>query len=191
MIKILKNPLTSNYINLKKHILSKDFPWRYKTSTDPNLTNHKGHDNIEYYGYTFLSRPETFGYTEPRSDILNSNLTVLREILYDNQFFENYFFLRSAVNCVHPKEGIQLSQPHVDHNFPHYNLLVYLTNTDGETFVEDETHLPKEDDIIIFTGNHYMKRPSKGRRIELISTIFPFDNKGLSNLGIPHSNVSY
>ena len=52
MIEILKNPLTSNYINLKKHILSKDFPWRYRTSTDPNLTNHKGHDNIEYYGYT-------------------------------------------------------------------------------------------------------------------------------------------
>ena len=70
-------------------------------------------------------------------------------------------------------------------------MLVYLTNTDGETFVEDEVHLPKEDDIIIFTGNHFMKRPSKDRRIVLISTIFPFDNKGLSNLGIPHSNVSY
>ena len=86
---------------------------------------------------------------------------------------------------VHPRNGIQLSEPHLDHNFPHYNLLVYLTNSGGETFVENEVYSPKEDDVIIFTGKHYMKRPSDDRRVVLIATILPFGEDGLNSLGIP------
>ena len=86
-----------------------------------------------------------------------------------------YFFLRSNANCVHPDEGSNLfSQSHTDHNFHHYNLLVYLCG-DGETIIENETYFPKENDVILFTGKHYMKRPSKGRRIILISTIFDYN----------------
>ena len=185
MIKVLKNPLTSNYINLKEHILSQNFPWRYRISTNSYNSNSDGHTHMEYYGYTFLSRPEPDGYSEPTSKLLDSNLTVLREILSANEFFNEYFFLRTSANCVHPRNGIQLSEPHLDHNFPHYNLLVYLTNSGGETFVENEVHSPKEDDVIIFTGKHYMKRPSNDRRVVLIATILPFGEDGLNSLGIP------
>ena len=84
-----------------------------------------------------------------------------------------YFFLRSNANATHPDAGHQYSDPHIDHpHTPHSNLIVYLTDTDGETIVENKKHSPKEDDVILFTGKHYMKRPSKGRRVILISTLF-------------------
>ena len=38
-----------------------------------------------------------------------------------------------------------------------------------------KNYFPQENDIILFTGKHYMKRPSNGRRIILISTIFEYN----------------
>ena len=81
------------------------------------------------------------------------------------------FFLRSNANAVHADNGEQFSEPHIDHRFPHFNLLVYLSG-DGETIVEGEKFFPQADNAILFTGEHYMKRPSTGRRVVLISTIF-------------------
>ena len=60
------------------------------------------------------------------------------EIIDHNKLFSNdeYFFLRSNANCVHPDEGSdKFSQPHTDHVFHHYNLLIYLCG-DGETIIE-------------------------------------------------------
>ena len=101
------------------------------------------------------------------------------EIGYDNKIFDpsQYFFLRSSANCNHAEGGIQLSEPHVDHDFPHWNMIVYLEG-DGSTFVEGEEYVPKEDDIILFKGEHYMQRPSKGRRVILVSTIYEINNIG-------------
>ena len=38
--------------------------------------------------------------------------------------------------------------------------------------MENEKFSPHPDNVILFTGEHYMKRPSVGRRVVLISTIF-------------------
>ena len=69
-------------------------------------------------------------------------------------------------------------------NFPHFNLIVYLTDTGGETFVEDEIHIPKIHDVILFRGKHYMKRPTRDRRIILVATILPTDDNGLELIGL-------
>ena len=116
MLKVLKNPVTSNYVDLKQFILSNDFVWRYDTST-----------GMPFYGHTFLERPEETGFSEPLSELVNLNLTVLKEIIDFNNLFDRYFFLRSNVNCVHPDNDKQFSEPHIDHDFPHFNLLVYLS----------------------------------------------------------------
>ena len=50
-------------------------------------------------------------------------------------------------------------------------MIVYL-HGDGSTFVEGEEHIPNEDEVILFKGKHYMQRPSKGRRVILVSTIY-------------------
>ena len=60
------------------------------------------------------------------------------------------------------------------HHFPHKNILLYLTDTGGKTFVEEEYHDPKEDDVIIFSGNHWAELPKTGRRIVIVNTIYIF-----------------
>ena len=160
MIKVLENPITSNYLELKDLVLSSEFPWLYSFST-----------KMPFYSHVFLDRPENAKFSNPQSELLGLNLKVLDEIIQHNNLFDRYFFLRSNANCVHADTGEQFSEPHIDHRFPHFNLLVYLSG-DGETIVEGEKFFPQADNAILFTGEHYMKRPSTGRRVVLISTIF-------------------
>ena len=166
MIKVLENPLTSNYLELKDFVLSSEFPWLYSHST-----------KMPFYSHVFLDRPENVKFSNPQSEFLGLNLKVLDEIIQHNNLFDRYFFLRSNANCVHADTGEQFSEPHIDHRFPHFNLLVYLTNDGdgGETIVEDKKFFPQANNVILFTGKHYMKRPSNGRRIILISTIFEYN----------------
>ena len=176
MIKVLKNPKTDKFYKLKNHILSESFPWYYHkhTSNQTTLNRLNGYIAMEGYGHCFLARPEKFKFTKTDSALCCECIDVLTEIIDSNNLFDSYFFLRAAANCIHSNQGMQLSNPHVDHSFPHYNLIVYLTDTGGETFVENEVHDPKEDDVILFTGQHYLKRPIKDRRIILVATIFTY-----------------
>ena len=179
MIKLLKNERTENYQKLKKKVLSDTFFWHWGQSTDPSQPPTEGHIHMPYFRHSFLTRPEPMGFTFVESEFTPLNIEVLKEIVEYNQLFDpqQYFFLRSSANCNYPEGGIQLSEPHVDHDFPHWNMIVYLEG-DGSTFVEDEEYAPKEDDIILFTGEHYMQRPSKGRRVILVSTIYEINNIG-------------
>ena len=167
MIKVLENPLTSNYLELKDFVLSSEFPWLYSHST-----------KMPFYSHVFLDRPENVKFSNPQSEFLGLNLKVLDEIIQHNNLFDRYFFLRSNANCVHSDSGEQFSEPHIDHRFPHFNLLVYLTNEGdgGETIVEDEKFHPQANNIILFKGKHHMKRPCVGRRVVLISTIFEYNS---------------
>ena len=167
MIKVLENPITSNYLELKNFVLSSEFPWLYSYST-----------KMPFYSHVFLDRPENAKFSNPQSEFLGLNLKVLDEIIQHNNLFDRYFFLRSNANCVHSDSGEQFSEPHIDHRFPHFNLLVYLTNEGdgGETIVEDEKFHPQANNIILFKGKHHMKRPSVGRRVVLISTIFEYNS---------------
>ena len=99
MLKVLENPLTNNFLELKKYVLSNDFTWKYEQST-----------GVDFYSHTFLQRPEYFGYSKPVCKSIEFNLTVLSEIIDHNKLFANnqYFFLRSNANCVHPDEGSDL-----------------------------------------------------------------------------------
>ena len=177
MIRLLKNKRTENYQKLKKKVLSDTFFWHWGQSTDPSQPPTKGHIHMPYYRHSFLTRPEPMGFTFVESEFTPLNIEVLKEIVEYNKLFDpcQYFFLRSSANCNHAEGGIQLSEPHVDHDFPHWNMIVYLEG-DGSTFVEGEEYAPQEDDIIIFRGEHYMQRPSKGRRVILVSTIYEINN---------------
>ena len=81
MLKVLENPITNNFLDLKNFILSNDFIWRYDTST-----------GMPFYGHTFLERPEETGFSQPLSELVNLNLTVLKEIIEFNKLFDRYFF---------------------------------------------------------------------------------------------------
>jgi hypothetical protein len=83
--------------------------------------------------------------------------------------------MRASANCVHPQQSVQSTIPHYDHQFPHTNLIIYLTDAGGETIVFDkennkEFYSPSEDDIVIFKGLHCMNTPKTKPRMILIAT---------------------
>lgn len=173
MIKQLKNNLSSNYLHMKEIILSPKFEWNYYESSTPENEIKGNHTNVSFYSHNVLIRPEAYErYITNNSKHIELITNVLDEIIDYNNLYLGYFYLRINVNSVHPDEGIQLSMPHIDHGFPHTNILVYLTSSGGDTIVEDESYSPREDDVIIFEGQHYMERPKKSRRVVLVATIF-------------------
>ena len=173
MIKVLHNSRSDLYLNLKKEILGKNFPWFYQEKTTTKNIKYDGHKNVSIFGHNFLNRPEDDGYSKVNSEYFPYALNAVKEILSENGFVQNsYFFLRLNANCSFPDEGVQFTNPHTDHSFKHLNFLIYLTDNGGKTFVEGEEHEPSEDDVILFTGEHYFELPKKGRRIVIIATLF-------------------
>ena len=133
--------------------------------------------DLPFYCHSFMKRPEQYGYPvidNPQET--HGVVEMLSQILKQNQVPFNSF-IRIAVNAVHPQKDVTASIPHVDHTFAHGNLIMYLNNAGGSTFVKnemsykDEVHIPQEDDIILFTGEHYMQTPRDKRRVILVATM--------------------
>ena len=172
MITKLINARTEKYLQFKHFILNGDFKWIWLKETTPYL-NEDGYDNFGFYVHPFITRPsKSTGYhSHPSSDHISTARNVILEILKNNEITPKVIYRMSA-NCVHPTATNRYSIPHVDHEFPHKNLLIYLTDPQGgETVVEGEKYLGKEDDVIMWEeGMHYHRPPSAGRRIVLITT---------------------
>ena len=176
MITKLINPRTERYIKLKRFILnSSKFSWTWMNQTTPNR-NKDGYDNFGFYVHSFLDRPAPLRvcYSSPCSDHTVYANNVIAEILDHNNMSPKVIYRMSA-NCVHPTETGKFSVPHIDHDFPHENILIYLTDPqNGQTIVGNDSYLGKEDDAITWGGEeHYHKPPSKGRRIVLVATFLP------------------
>ena len=137
--------------------------------------------------HTFLQRPfENFSdnhfntdnqdvkFSVTKSPLVQNVAKVFDEILHNNNIKVNCF-LRLNANCVLPLDKVVDTVPHVDHNYPHENAIIYLTNAGGKIFVGDDSHDPKEDDVVCFKGlRHYHQTPERTdvcvRRIALVAT---------------------
>jgi len=171
-MKLLVNPKTKNYQYLKEIVFSGSFPWFWmedSTTLDLEYDRNK-YSNISVYTHTFLTRPEVNGmYSVPSCDYLDLVCTVFKEILMWNGI-SFHSFIRINANCVHPHEKVLNSVPHTDHNFSHHNIIIYLNDSDGATVVEGEEYIPVEDEVLLFDGVHFLRIPSKGRRINCVAT---------------------
>lgn len=173
-ISILKNPLTEDYFNFKKIIFSNGFPW-YSGHTTDGL----GEFATFFYSHTILQRPTiSWPVSRPVCDHAEATIKLLKEILNYNDIDVNYF-VRINVNETINSGGGLACDPHVDHDFPHKNLLIYLNNSSGSTVVidprtnQEEYFSPQEDVIITFEGKHYHYQPDIGkRRTVLVATYF-------------------
>lgn len=174
MIRVLKNPLTANYTALKQHILSPLLPWYWQEGSTVALSAGDEFTNVQNYTHVMLARPDEIGgdglhFSRYDSPLVEAAARCLVEILEHNGVGVNCF-MRICANCVHPAERVLSSIPHVDHRFPHSNLLVYLTGSDGSTVVEGERCEPAEDKAVLFQGEHHMMTPTAGRRVVLVAT---------------------
>lgn len=171
MITTLKNYKTEAYKRLKETIMSPNFPWNYYGTTIQNQT-----DDLHLMSHCFLARPgQENPYTKSLSEHTPLAAFVCQQILGMNEI-EVHMFYRIAVNLVFDTEGTSVR--HVDHEYPHENLIVYLNKFDkGRTLVYDNDDneysvTPKEDKAVTFNGSyqHCHESSSNGRRIALIAT---------------------
>lgn len=172
MLNSLSNPKTPHYKEFKKWVLGPDFYWNYNAQGGVKFPGGYSDRSVPFYTRAFIKRPEISKYPVTAQDPheVDSVVKVMTEILEHNKYNFNSI-LRLAVNCVHPEKVVTSSFAHVDHYFPHKNFIIYLTSAGGSTFVEGKEYSPKEDDAIVFSGEHYMKTPEHNRRVILVATM--------------------
>ena len=168
MFKKINVPKTENYFILKNEVLSDRITWFYHPSTTVD-----GKD-FPFFSHIVVRSPgnpniyPTVGSTY--SSLCNM---VLTEIFNQNEIEVNCI-LRINFNMTLPViSDKKTSYPHYDHKFDHKNLLIYFSDSDGDTVVCEEKeyrNTPKEDSAIIFEGKHYHHLPTYGRRVVLICT---------------------
>ena len=178
MIKRLENPNKPAYRELKNFILGRDFPWMWIESNVGN-TSDNPNTNFGLYTHSLLNRPDDgskYVFSKKNSPYTDNAWAAISEILDYNNIFPRVLY-RLCVNCSHPTETGEASNIHTDHDYPHTNMLIYLTDTNGgDTFVEGEPFPGKEDDVILFEGRHNHKPPKSGRRIVIVATMLFLDN---------------
>ena len=185
MIIKVKNPLTDTYYNFKNYVTGQDsdLGWLYARTFMgddlPKLDVPEGFKEEEfgvqdYFTHGIFMRPEFKRFTRQVSELGRDVLEMFDEIVNTGQFTNNSFFLRSSLNMTLPYNGgpVKYAYPHTDHEFDHTNMVMYLTDAGGKTFVEGEAFDPQEDDIIFFKGTHWNEMPMKENRIVLVSTLF-------------------
>ena len=176
----LKCPNTPLYQDTKKFILTGDFAWYYKPTTVVGTEGMDEYNLDGWYSHELLSRPKfgTIGNAylpTVGSEQFTNIYPMVHEILEFNNVPVNCIY-RVNANCTHPSINPKSTPPHVDHQFPHHNLIIYLTDAGGPTimcdedFIPTEVHQPLEDDIVIFDGWHCMKPPLDKRRVVLVVT---------------------
>ena len=159
----LHNLRTKDYLDLKDLILSPHFPWY--------VSNAHNTDDFKFFSHIFVKRPGE-GTLFPVSQSSHANLvnTVLGQILYLNDIDISCLY-RSNANLVPPSLEVKRTTEHVDHEFPHNNLLIYLTDSGGKTIVANESYDPKEHDVIMFGVHpHCIETSHKKNRVVIVAT---------------------
>ena len=189
IIKELKNPLTPKYMELLKVINDSGFPWynvgRTVSPENKLVESDLIDEDVREFNlltHPFIERPthETM-FSTPTSRYVELAVRVAGEILLFNRIYPAVFY-RIAVNLVTESKG--KCPKHIDHDFPHQNLLVYLNDFDGgSTLVYDKNNIeyrssPKKDLPIIFNGDymHRHEASSNGKRIALVATFLQLDS---------------
>lgn len=169
MINKLKNPGFYSYQQVKELFNGPNLDWSF--SRDLQFTESpEGHQKMPFLSHKILVRPEHIGYPTIASPYFNMVCFALKEILEFNQIKVKGLY-RVNANLTFPTAPLLPSIPHVDHDFPHENMLIYLNSTGGDTVVSGEHYSPTEDDVITFGGEeHYMYPPENGARIVLVTT---------------------
>ena len=169
--KFLKNPKTDTYKNFKNFMLSGDFPW-FRMGSTAFEDHQEGHEDFSFLSHRFLTRPlNSCLYTKVNSSHVDEMERVFREIAYANDIDPQVIYRMNA-NAVYPTENNLPSPLHVDHDFPHHNMIIYLTDPQGgSTIVEGKEYMANEDDVLIFDGKlHCARPPRKDVRIVLVIT---------------------
>ena len=175
-----KNPKFDTYKELKKFVLSPSCKWIYTEETIPPSDDGSidiNYKNTSLYSHSFLDRPRSDVVRYPAvgdSEYIDLVTSAICDIMEYNGFCIRSFY-RICANATHPYDKVYSTIPHVDHAYEHGNIILYLTDAGGKTFIEQrpdhyEYHDPKEDDVLLFSGKHYNETPLDKRRVVIVAT---------------------
>ena len=185
----LENPLTEEYLELKHAVNGRRFPW-FCSETSVGAQGNR----FLLFSHPVVLRPLGGEDSKVVSQRVRRVMPVLSQIFEANKVnATNIYRVCFNVSLYHPHTT---SDPHVDHEFPHQSLIIYLNPVScGSTYVFKEKfsdehpagsydafdhHLvvdvesePVEDKIVSFDGFNYHAQgfPAVGeRRITLVAT---------------------
>ncbi len=180
MINELKNPLTENYKQLKKIILSEEISWHYSPTTTINLNSDSKNKDMQFFSHVLLNRPNPAndGIKVPlvTSTYFEKCYLILKEILDFNNIHFDVVYRMNLNLTLH--SSVKETTPHTDLNFPHKNIIIYLSSFEnGKTIVLDKNNKKifseaKENNIIMFDGElaHYHESPAiDDKRIVMVA----------------------
>ena len=171
MITKLKNPITPTYIDFKNYISRETFEWNHAEASWEGA-------NPGFFSHPFIIRPFSVDVAKFPKMVCKHTMyahQVIEEILDFNNITLNCIY-RMNLNKTYPLDFLDQQTPvHVDHEFPHSNLLIYFTShkegEGGQIIVNDEHYFPEEDDVITFPGTpHSTMLPKKGFRVSMVTT---------------------
>lgn len=170
--------MTEQYMDFKRKVTSSSFPWYFQPSFQKiavdRMAEEYSRDDFgihNIFAHCLLERPEISGAPDPASPYYDNLQQMFKEFRDIKLLDRKSSMMRAALNLSTPYvSGPRYSIPHTDHEFDHTNLIIYLTDAGGKTFVEGESFDPEEDDMILFKGEHYNELPKLKNRIVLVAT---------------------
>lgn len=167
---------------IKTQILSTDFPWfraPYQTENpiDPRVESKVV--NAPFFSHVLMRRSETQGLEGPtNSQYFHHFRKIFLEWCEHNDIKVNTIY-RACVNLTLHTDG-EFTVPHKDHDFPHYNWIMYLNDSSAHTLLFDENLeiveriKPEENTCVLFDGcTHAHELPSG--LDQRVVVVFTFD----------------
>lgn len=157
-IKIFNNAMPKRLFNLfKSRIMSTSMDWHFGPTTYNNDKNFMSFVNIPKLD------DRVFAMTEYCFLALLDNINYPHELGMIYRYRYGLILKNNNTSIVHPK--------HVDGYFEHKTLLLYINDSDGDTFFYDKNGniikkiTPKENTCVIFDGNieHSSSTPTKNK----------------------------
>jgi hypothetical protein len=172
MFLIEDESLISEYCQqiIDNQIMGADFPWYYLNYSTSTKFPFLGHTLIPRSNDDAVTREPVSNYYNFFYDIFNT-ACIIHGLKVDR-------ILRASLNLSTHFSAFPYGDPHVDHMFPHYNMLMYLNDcTNGSTIIfKEQTNgeisqhpvnevnetmtiekeiIPKKGKIVIFDGLHF------------------------------------
>lgn len=183
-IVVLKNPKTDLYKQVKDIIIGENMIWHHVKKTTSNEVDYlheektkEVYSNTPFFSHCVIERPSPeLPYSKVTSHFAEHCVQCVTEILNYNEI-NLYNIFRININMTYYVKNSLYTMPHIDHDFPHNNMLIYFNNvTGGEVKVYKNNqwniHKPEEDDVILFSGLHCHRTPQEPNqfRTALVTT---------------------
>lgn len=139
-MRVLDDFLNPNDFHLlRSFVESMDFPWFYVSNVSlPPGANFQDPLAVETYGYNHT----VYNYEDNNQSFFFQSMPTILTTFEEKFEKKIKKLLRIRLGMKHPKLGFtkeNYNLPHVDYHLPHDTLIYYINETDGDTFIFDQT----------------------------------------------------